>query len=165
MRYLPGAGLMTALALAACGQTPDSSQDTGVRYPADAAGECRLLTSAEIQAATGIAVKAVPRGSIPGAGGTCGNYVTAESELFLGVDRLSSRIEYAASVAAVPRDVYPQKRKVTDLGEEAVMFVGPGVRYLVARQGEAGIVLIPMVDERTLSDEQLRSLAERALVY
>ncbi|HET8625151.1 MAG TPA: hypothetical protein VFM14_16430 [Gemmatimonadales bacterium] len=124
-----------------------------------------MLTSADIQAATGTVVKAVGRGSMPGAGGTCGNYATADSELFLGVNRLASRTEYAASVAAVPRDVYPQRRKLIGLGEEAVLFVGPGVRYLVARQGEAGIVLFPLVDERALSDEQLRSLAERALVH
>jgi hypothetical protein len=166
MQDISRARLAAALTLAACGgEAPDASHDSGGRYPADAPGECAVLTAADIHLATGMVVKAVLRGSTPGAGGTCGNYVTAGSgELFLGINRLSSRREYAASVAAVPREVYPEKRALTGLGEEAVLFVGPGVRYLVARQGNEGIVIFPLVDERTLSDAQLRNLAERAMV-
>jgi hypothetical protein len=79
------------------------------------------------------------------------------------VNRLSSKGEYAASIAAVPQDVYPDKRTLAGIGDEAVLFTGGGVRYLVAPRGDAGVVIFPHVGERELSDSQLSTLAERAL--
>lgn len=125
--------------LAACGDRPDQT-DNAARESAkpDAGAECPVLTAGDIQAVTGTAVKAVARGSVLGAGGTCGNYVTESGELYLGVNRVSSKGESAASVAAVPQDVYPEKRALAGIGDEAVLFTGPGVRYLVARHADAG---------------------------
>jgi len=51
---------------------------------------------------------------------------------------------------------------MSGLGDEAILFKGPGgMRYLVARQGDAGVVLFPL--GATVSDDQLRALATRAL--
>lgn len=80
---------------------------------------------------------------------------------FAEVNQLSSRAEYAASVAAVPQDVYPEKTALTGIGEEAVLFSGAGARYLVARKDDAGVVIFPLIDERRLSDAHLRGLAEQ----
>jgi hypothetical protein len=44
------------------------------------------------------------------------------------------------------------------------LFKGPGgLRYLVARKGEVGVVLFPMGEATSISDDQLRDLADRAL--
>ncbi len=140
----------------------------GARGPsADAAAgdgsECAILTAADIQAITGVAVHAIPRLSAPGAGGTCSNYATAEGDNYLGVNRLTSRSEYQASVSAVPEDVYPEKETLRGVGEEAVVFKAPGhIRYLVARSGGHGVVLFYAGQFPT--DEQLKQLAVRALV-
>ena len=49
-------------------------------------------------------------------------------------------------------------------GDEAVLFEGPGgLRYLVARKVEAGIVLFPLGGGFEMTDDQLRELASRAL--
>lgn len=67
-------------------------------------------------------------------------------------------------MSAVPADLYPDKEPVPGLGEEAVLFKGPGgLRYLVARQGASGVVLFPLGEGVGMSDRQLRDLAARAL--
>jgi hypothetical protein len=148
-----------ALVLASCGRsgsarTGESAFGTGA--------ECPILTVADIRAVTGATVKAVPRGSSAGAGGTCANYIGADGHAYLGVNRLTTQPEYAASVAAVPTDVYPTQEKLSGVGDEGVLFSGPGhIRYLVARKGSAGVVIFPLT--RDLSDEQLRGLSKQAL--
>jgi hypothetical protein len=150
-----------ALSLAACGGRSDSAR-AGDTAAATAGGECSILTVADIQAVTGAAVKPVPRGSSPGAGGTCANYIGADGHAYLGVNRLTTQAEYTASVAAVPTDIYPSQQKLSGIGDEGVLFSGPGhIRYLVARKGSAGVVIFPLT--RALSDEQLQGLAKRAL--
>lgn len=77
---------------------------------------------------------------------------------------MSSAGEYNSSVSAVPGDVYPSKESVAGLGEEAVLFKGPGgMRYVVARQGTSGAVLFPLGEGFKMPDEQLRELATKAL--
>ena len=67
-------------------------------------------------------------------------------------------------MSAVPQDVYPTKEPVGGLGEEAVLFKGPGgLRYLAARQGASGVVLFPLGEGVKMSDQQLRDLAAKAL--
>jgi hypothetical protein len=78
------------------------------------------------------------------------------------VSRRTTRAEYAASVAAVPSDVYPTQLKLSGVGDEGVLFSGPGhIRYLVARRGNVSVVIFPLT--RAISDEQLQGLAKRAL--
>jgi hypothetical protein len=149
------------LALAACGGRAGSAQSNN-RAAMSAASECPILTVADIQVVTGATVRPVPRGSSPGAGGTCANYTGADSHAYLGVNQLTTAAEYTASVAAVPTDIYPKQEKLTGIGDEGVLFSGPGgIRYLVARRGNAGVVIFPLT--RDMSDQQLKGLAQRAL--
>jgi len=153
--------LVAAAGLASCGRTSDSAAGSP---RSSAAAQCQILTVADIQAVTGSTVMRVERGAVLGAGGTCANFATADSHAYLGVNHLASQSEYASSVGAVPADVYPTKEPVAGLGDEAVLFKGPGgLRYLVARQGGAGVVLFPMGEGANMSDQQLHDLASRAL--
>jgi hypothetical protein len=89
--------------------------------------------------------------------------MTDDSLACLGVNRLNSAGEYTASVNAVPADVYPTRDAVSGLGDEGVLFKGPGMRSLVIGKGAAGVVLFPMGQGAGMSDAQLRDLASRAL--
>jgi hypothetical protein len=152
-----------ALLLPACGDRSRPETAAAGSESVDGAAECTILTAADIRSITGTTVVAVSRESTPRAGGTCGNYTTQSGILYLGVNRLSSPSEYTSSVNAVPADLYPDRRPLTGIGDEAVMFRGPGLRYLVARQGGTGVVLFPLVNAAQLSDEHLVALAQRAL--
>lgn len=155
---LIGLGLL----LAACGGRSDSARvDSG--SATRKGGECPILTVGDIQAVTGATVKPVPRGTTPGAGGTCANYIGADGHAYLGVSQLTTKAEYTASVAAVPNDVYPKQEHLAGVGDEGVLFSGPGhIRYLVAHKGNAGVVVFPLTQD--LSDEGLKQLAKRALL-
>ena len=83
---------------------------------------------------------------------------------YLGVSRLPTRGDYAAAVESTPTDVHPTRRQRSGLGDEATLLSGAGgLRYLVARKGESGVVLFPLGGGTALPDDQLRALAERAL--
>jgi hypothetical protein len=161
--------LLLAAAIVGCGgHDTDAQQQTASSGSTNAApvNGCTILTPADIRAVTGIEVHLIARGQSPGAGGTCGNYATAEGDAYLGVNALERASEYTASVSAVPEDVYPQREAVAGLGEEAVLMKDDTgmLRYLVARKGERGVVLFPLGRQgRAMSDGQLRQLAERAL--
>jgi hypothetical protein len=133
---------------------------------AGAARECRILTAADVKAATGADVHLIPRGSSPGAGGTCGNYATADGEAYLGVNALQTASEYDLAVAAVPRDIYPTRRVVAGLGDQAILMKDETgrLRYLVARKGDRGVVLFPLGSGmQGISDDRLGQLAQRSL--
>ena len=148
--------------LAACGGSPDAAP---ARAEAGAApAECALLTAADVQAVTGVAVVRIERTPEIGAGGTCVNFADPDGRAYLGVNRLDSKAAYAASVSAVPEDIYPTREPVAGLGDEAVFLKGPGgLRYLVARKGAGGVVLFPLGQGFEMTDDQLRELASRAL--
>ena len=152
--------------LAACGtgaDAPGTARDAPNQASA-ASPQCDILTSADVQAVTGTSVQRIERNPAIGAGGTCVNFASADGQAYLGVNRLSSRAEYTSSLSAVPNDVYPSKEPVAGLGEEAVLFKGPGgLRYLVAWQGEVGVVLFPLGEGFRMSDQQLRDLTAKAL--
>ena len=154
------------VSVAACNSKADAlggARDT----PSDVATtseQCNILTAAEVQAVTGTSVKRIERNPAIGAGGTCVNFAGSDGQAYLGVNRLSGAADYRASVSAVPEDVYPTKEPVGGLGEEAVLFKGPGgLRYLAARQGASGVVLFPLGEGFKMSDQQLRDLAAKAL--
>jgi hypothetical protein len=148
--------------LAACGGSPDAAP---AKAEAEAtATECALLTAADVQAVTGVAVTRIERKPEIGAGGTCVNFAGPDGQAYLGVNRLDSEGAYASSVAAVPEDVYPTREPLAGLGDEAVLLKGPGgIRYLVARKGGGGVVLFPLGKGFEMTDDQLRELASRAL--
>ena len=154
------------VSVAACNSKPDApggARDT----PSDVAAtseQCYILTAADVEAVTGTSVKRIERNPAIGAGGTCVNFAGADGQAYLGVNRLSGAADYSASVSAVPQDVYPTTEPVGGLGEEAVLFKGPGgLRYLAARQGASGVVLFPLGEGVKMSDQQLRDLAAKAL--
>ncbi|HUF35741.1 MAG TPA: hypothetical protein VMN37_07305 [Gemmatimonadales bacterium] len=148
--------------LAACGGSPDATPDKSAAG-ADT-GECTLLTAAEVQEVTGVAVSRIERNPSIGAGGTCDNFTTPDGQVYLGVNRLNSQDAYASAVSVVPEDLYPTRSPVAGLGDEAVLFQGPGgLRYLAARKGDTGVVLIPLGQGFQMTDDQLRELASRAL--
>ncbi len=159
--------VLAASFASSCGQRPDAPATDAQGSTAAGAqpgGECSILTAADIKAVTGADVRPVTRGAVLGAGGTCGNYITPDSQAYLGVNRLESQSEFGASVSAVPDDVYPNKQSLAGLGDEAVLFKDETghLRYLVARNGGKGVVVFPLGGGE-ISDEQLRQLAERAL--
>jgi hypothetical protein len=152
--------------LMACGAGSDAAGGTQGEASRPAAGseQCEILTAADVQAATGTAVQRIERNPAIGAGGTCVNFASADGQSYLGVNRLTSSGEFRSAVGAVPGDVYPIKESVPGLGEEAVLFKTPeGLRYLVARQGESGVVLFPLGSGFEMTDQQLRDLAAKAL--
>jgi hypothetical protein len=152
--------------LAACSPSDEAPAKAGEAPDQIAAGSltCEILTVADVQAATGVSVKRIERNPAIGAGGTCVNFAGADGQAYLGVNRLNGAADYSASVGAVPEDVYPTKEPIAGLGEEAVLFKGPGgLRYLVARQGASGVVLFPLGEGFNMSDQQLRDLAAKAL--
>jgi hypothetical protein len=127
---------------------------------------CRVLTAADIKGITGVDVHPIGRGALPGAGGTCGNYASTESDAYLGVNALQTAAEYDMAVAAVPHDIYPKRLPVAGLGDQAVLMKDETglLRYLVARKGNHGAVLFPLGGGlQEISDDQLRQLAERAI--
>ena len=79
-----------------------------------------------MQAVTGVAVTRIERKPEIGAGGTCVNFAAPDGQAYLGVNRLDTEGQYAASVAAVPEDVYPTREPITGVGDEAVLLKGPG---------------------------------------
>lgn len=167
VRTLPQ--VLLAAAIAGCGGHDTAAQQaTASSRSANAASVngCAILTAADIGAVTGVEVHLIARGQSPGAGGTCGNYATADGDAYLGVNALERASEYAASVSAVPEDIYPTRTAVAGLGDEAVLMKDDTgmLRYLVARKGERGVVLFPLGRQgRAMSDDQLQRLAEQAL--
>jgi hypothetical protein len=152
--------------LMACGGGGDAAGRAQGEATRAAAGseQCDILTAADVQAATGTAVQRIERNPAIGAGGTCVNFASADGQAYLGVNRLTSTGEFKSAVGAVPGEVYPIKEPVPGLGEEAVLFKAPeGLRYLVARQGESGVVLFPLGSGFEMTDQQLRDLASKAL--
>jgi hypothetical protein len=141
--------------LGGCGRDVDAAKDND--HP------CNLLTSADIKAVTGTEVQSMDRDPTKGAGGTCGNFKTPDGQAYLGINRLTSSVEYKMALGAVPEDVYPIRRSILGLGDEAVLMKDETqrIKYLVARKGNAGVVLFPL--GARISDDQLRQLAERAL--
>jgi hypothetical protein len=164
MRQRGSAALCAAAWALACGgggesRTPEASNEQAQA----SADRCDILTEADIQAVTGVTVVRVERGAVAGAGGTCANFMTTDSLAYLGVNRLESAGEYTASVNAVPSDVYPAQETVSGLGDEGVLFKGPGMSYLVVRKGNSGVVVFPMGQGAGMPDAQLRDLASKAL--
>lgn len=162
--------LLLIVCAAGCGKGGAAPRREAAAAPAGSAdtatGECRILTAADIKAITGAEVHLIARGASPGAGGTCGNYATAESDAYLGVNALQGPSAYDMAVAAVPEEIYPKRQAVAGLGDQALLMKDETglLRYLVARQGGRGVVLFPLGREgRKISDAQLRQLAERAL--
>ena len=157
---------LVLVCLAACnpsGETAGGEREASARGAATA-GPCQLLTAADVQAVTGVTVQRIDRNPAIGAGGNCVNFAGADGQAYLGVNRLGSTGEFTAAVNAVPADVYPEKVSMPGLGEEAVLFKGPGgLRYLVVRQGTSGVVLFPLGTGVEMSDQQLRDLAAKAL--
>jgi hypothetical protein len=92
-----------------------------------------------------------------------GTNATADDQLYLGVNRLSSADEFRLAIASVPADVYPIRESVEGLGDEAVLFKEPqmSLRYLVARAGARGVVLFHT--GASPSEPQLRALTALAL--
>ena len=128
-----------------------------------AADQCSILTSEDVQKIAGVHVQNVPFNSKPGAGGKCANFAADNGRLYLGVSQLSSAADYAAEVAAVPQAVYPERTKLTGVGDEAILMKGANgsLRYLVARNGERGVIMFPF-DQQPI-DDMLKKLAARAL--
>ncbi|HEY9504999.1 MAG TPA: hypothetical protein VIQ27_03415 [Gemmatimonadales bacterium] len=161
--------VLLATAIAGCGgRNTAAQQETASSRSANATpiAGCAILTPADIRGVTGAEVHLIARGDSPGAGGTCGNYATADGAAYLGVNALETASEYATSVRAVPADVYPRREPVAGLGDEAVLMKDDTgmLRYLVARKGQRGVVLFPLGRQgRAMSDGQLRQMAERAL--
>ena len=153
--------------LAACGpsgEVPGDERKPPAARVAAEGGPCELLTAADVQAVTGVTVRRIERNPAIGAGGTCVNFAGADGQAYLGVNRLGSAAEFTASADAVPGDLYPEKVPLPGLGDEALLFKGPGgLRYLVARQGTSGVVLFPLGEGSKMSDQQLRDLAAKAL--
>ena len=162
MSFLPLVTFAIALVVG-CSPSPEVP-DRAPAQDAAGGGPCDILTAADVQAITGSRVARIERNPAIGAGGTCVNFAGADGQAYLGVNRLNSAREYSASVNAVPVDVYPEKVPVPGLGEDAVLFKGPGgLLYLVARQGSSGVVLFPLGEGLKMSDQQLEDLAARAL--
>jgi hypothetical protein len=157
------------MTVAACNRGAAAPQrgavSASIGSAADTTG-CGILTAADIKAITGAEVHLIARGASPGAGGTCGNYATQDNAAYLGVSVLQNASEYDMAVAAVPQDVYPKRRPVAGLGDQAILMKDDTgiLRYLVARKGNHGVVLFPLGRAgRKMSDAQLRQLAERAI--
>jgi hypothetical protein len=163
------ASVIFAGLLSACG----SAGATGVKPAANttgtmsSSGECSALTAADISTVTGDSVTAVARGSFPGAGGTCGNYTSADGKPYLGINVSKSTGAYQMALSAVPKEIYPVSEKLQGVGDEAVLLKDSAqnthMRYLVAHKGDAAVVLFPLTGQDNLSDDELKQLASRAL--
>ncbi|HWB42258.1 MAG TPA: hypothetical protein VG500_13405 [Gemmatimonadales bacterium] len=162
MRGLLAVGIAGALGCGGGETGGEARSEAGSRAPAEQV--CDILTAADVEAATGTTVQRIDRNPSIGAGGTCVNFASGDGQAYLGVNRLTSSGEFQSAVGAVPADVYPAREAVPGLGEEAVLFKAEGgLRYLVARQGESGVVLFPLGAGFAMSDQQLRDLAAKAL--
>jgi hypothetical protein len=58
-------------------------------------------------------------------------FATDNGRLYLGVSQVSSAADYAAEVAAVPQAVYPERIKLTGVGDEAILMKGPAVLRVI----------------------------------
>ena len=144
---------------------------SGVARAADAQ-PCNVLTAADIKAVTGDNVQPLAKGASPGAGG-CANFKDASGHAYLGVNRHRGAGAYQIAVSSVPADVYPDRKPVPGLGDEAVLMKDETgrLRYLIARKGDTTVVLFPLTYDKAsggkvqykISDAQLRQLGERAL--
>ena len=164
MRIRKTLALALVAASLACGGggTVEREPETAPSTPAGEA--CDILTAEDVQSATGASVSRVERDPMRGLGGTCANFVDANGQPYLGVNRHTSRDDYATAVGAVPQDLYPTRTPVSGLGDEAVLMSGEGgLRYLVARKDGLVVVLFPLGEGMRMSDDQLRGLGEKAL--
>jgi len=130
------------------------------------AGEaCSTLTAADVQKITGTQVHNVLRESKPGGGGRCANFAKSDGNLYLGVSQLTSESDYKKAVASVPESVYPNREKLSGVGDEGVLMKDSTglIRYLVARKGNHGVILFPL--RKGPSDEELKKLAAAALSH
>ena len=113
---------------------------------ASAGEECSTLTAADVQKITGTQVHNVLRESKPGGGGRCANFAKSDGNLYLGVSQLTSELDYKKAVASVPESVYPNREKLSGVGDEGVLMKDSTglIRYLVARKGNHGVILFPL---------------------
>ena len=128
--------------------------------------ECSILTAADVQTATGTAVHNILKESTPGAGGRCANFATGDGRLYLGVSQLTSASDYNKAVVSVPESVYPNREKLSAVGDEAILMKDTTgrLRYLVAHKGNRGVILFPTYRGGP-TDEQLKKLASAALSH
>jgi hypothetical protein len=160
-----GLCLFTLLVAVAC--SPPSTPPVETKPRSAVSGECPALDAAAIASVTGTPVRAVARGSFPGGGGTCANYVTEAGQPYLGINDLAAIGDYASTIAAVPSAIYPVKTPLTGVGDEAILFQDqaerPSIRFLVAHQASHTIVLFPLSGATSLTTAQLQQLAATAL--
>jgi hypothetical protein len=156
--------LYAAWVAAACSSQKTEIRQQGGEAAAATTSSCNLLTASDIAAATGAVVKRIERGAVTGAGGTCVNFATNDDRAYLGMNELTTAGDFASAVAAVPKDIYPTRVALSGLGDEAVLFSNSDkMRYLVARKGAGGVVLFPMGEGSSMTNDQLRQLAAQAL--
>jgi hypothetical protein len=158
-------GLFTLLVAVACGAPSTAPSGPGPRSAGS--GECPALDAAAIARVTGTPVRAVARGSFPGGGGTCANYVTEAGQPYLGVNDLAANGDYASTIAAVPSAIYPVKTRLPGVGDEPILFQDqaerPSIRFMVAHQVSHTIVLFALSGANSLTTAQLQQLAPTAL--
>lgn len=159
--------VLAILVIGGCGgDEPDGRGEEAGRTPerAAAAGPCDILTAEDVQAVTGTAVTRVEQDASVGLGGDCANFVDTAGEPYLGVNRIAGK-DYEFAVEMVPDFIYETREPLAGLGDEAILLSAgdSGMRYLVARAGEKGVVLFPLGEGLQMTDAQLRGLAERAL--
>jgi hypothetical protein len=156
--------LAVAAASLACGRGGTVEREPEAASSAPTAQSCDILTAEDVQSATGTSVSLVERDPMRGLGGTCANFVDANGQPYLGVNRHTSGDDYQAAVNAVPEDLYPTRTSMSGLGDEAMLMSGEGgLRYLVARRGDLVVVLFPLGEGMRMSDDELRGLGEKAL--
>lgn len=155
---------------------PDQPASTGAQAstaaqqkPAAAAAdsECPALTASDVKAITGQDVH--PIAHMPFANIVqCGNYAVDSGKQLVAINMVKSASSYQSELKSVPNDMYPQRVDLPGIGDEAVLFKSaPGgtgsMRYLLARKGDKGVILMPFTAAKDVTDEMLTKMLETAI--
>ena len=92
----------------------------------------------------------------------CGNYAVADGHTFLGINMITSGSRYKSELAMAAKDL-KEHQDLTGIGDEAVLLkdtTGYGIkpRYLLARKGDKGVILMPMCASKDVTDEMMTKM-------
>jgi hypothetical protein len=136
--------------------------------PSAADAECPALTAADITAITGQDVHPIVHQEFASVV-QCGDDATADGQSFLGINMVKSSSQYQAeSRMASSMGTYQEHHDLSGIGDEAVLFKGTTgrditMRYLMARKGEKGVILMSLSASRDVTDEMLTKMLATAV--
>lgn len=92
---------------------------------------------------------------------------TASNREFLGVNPIETGSSYASELKSIKPALYPTRIQLDGVGDEAFLFKAAtgdsATRYLIARKGDRGAILMPFGAARDVTDDMLKQMLAKVV--